>query len=154
RDSTPPAPPPPAAAGARRAPARAAPPPALLPTYLRAMAQPIPPRLVESGPCKDVILTGERVNLYDLPQILHHEGDAGAYLTSAISFAKDPTRENWNCAYNRLMIKGRDTTSIHLTLGKHLWEFQRIAESLGPPRPVGFAIGVHPAIGLGALAIG
>src|SRR5262245_53702375 len=60
----------------------------------------------------------------------------------------------WNCAYNRLMIKGRDTTSIHLTLGKHLWEFQRIAESLGRPLPVGFAIGVHPAIALGALAIG
>jgi len=126
----------------------------MLPTYLRAMDKPIPPRVVKSGPCKDVILTGERVNLYDLPQILHHEGDAGAYLTSAISFAKDPTRENWNCAYNRLMIKGRDTTSIHLTLGKHLWEFQRIAEAQGAPLPVGFAIGVHPAIALGALAIG
>src|SRR5262250_1729080 len=126
----------------------------MLPTYLRAMDKPIPPRLVESGPCKDVILTNEQINLYDLPQILHHEGDAGAYLTSAISFAKDPTRENWNCAYNRLMIKGRDTTSIHLTLGKHLWEFQRIAEAQGAPLPVGFAIGVHPAIALGALAIG
>src|SRR5262249_42933866 len=138
----------------RPALARGAAPADMLPTYLRAMDQPIPPRLVESGPCKDVILTGERVNLYDLPQILHHEGDAGAYLTSAISFAKDPTRENWNCAYNRLMIKGRDTTSIHLTLGKPLWEFQRIAESLGRPLPGGFAIGVHPAIALGALAIG
>ncbi len=126
----------------------------MLTTYLRAMDRPIPPKIVKTGPCKDVILTGERVNLYDLPQILHHEGDAGAYITAAISFAKDPTRENWNCAYNRLMIKGRDTTSIHLTLGKNLWEFQRIAESLAAPLPVGFAIGVHPAIALGALAIG
>ena len=73
---------------------------------------------------------------------------------SAISFAKDPTAETWNCAYNRLMLKGRDTTSIHLTLGKHLWEFHRIAESRGEPLPVAFAIGVHPAIALGALAIG
>src|SRR6267143_1706335 len=52
------------------------------------------------------------------------------------------------------MIKGKDTTSIHLTAGKHLWEFQKIAESLGEPLPVAFAIGVHPAIALGALAIG
>ena len=52
------------------------------------------------------------------------------------------------------MIKGRDTTSIHLTLGKHLWEFHRIAEARGEPLPVAFAIGVHPAIALGALAIG
>ena len=122
--------------------------------YLRAMEKPIPPKVVKTGPVKEVVLTGDRVNLYDLPQIVHHEGDAGPYLTAAISFAKDPTAEVWNCAYNRLMIKGRDTTSIHLTTGKHLWEFHRIAESRGEPLPVAFVIGVHPAIALGALAIG
>ncbi len=126
----------------------------MLKTYLRAMERPIPPRLVKTGPVKDVVLTGGRINLHDLPQIIHHEGDAGPYITAAISFARDPTGETWNCAYNRLMIKGRDTTSIHLTAGKHLWEFQRIAEARGEPLPVAFAIGVHPAIALGALAIG
>jgi UbiD family decarboxylase len=123
-------------------------------TYLRAMEKPIPPVTVKTGPVKDVILTGNKVNLLDLPPILHHEGDAGTYLTAAISFAKDPASETWNCAYNRLMIKDRNTTSIHLTAGKHLWEFQRIAESRREPLPVAFAIGVHPAIALGALAIG
>ncbi|HLF49149.1 MAG TPA: UbiD family decarboxylase, partial [Methylomirabilota bacterium] len=95
-----------------------------------------------------------KVNLLDLPPILHHEGDAGTYLTAAISFAKDPASETWNCAYNRLMIKDRNTTSIHLTAGKHLWEFQKTAEARGESLPVAFAIGVHPAIALGALAIG
>ncbi|HEV8531218.1 MAG TPA: UbiD family decarboxylase [Methylomirabilota bacterium] len=126
----------------------------MLRTYLRAMDRPLPPTVVKTGPCKDTIVTGDRINLYDLPQILHHEGDVGAYITAAISFAKDPSGESWNCAYNRLMIKGRDTTSIHLTAGKHLWEFQKIAESRGEALPVAFAIGVHPAIALGALAIG
>ena len=126
----------------------------MLETYLRAMERPIPPRVVETGPVKEVVLTGGRINLYDLPQIIHHEGDAGPYVTAAISFAKDPAGETWNCAYNRLMIKGRDTTSIHLTAGKHLWEFQRIAESRREALDVAFAIGVHPAIALGALAIG
>ncbi len=122
--------------------------------YLRAMEKPIPPKVVKTGSVKEVVLTGEKINLYDLPQMVHHEGDAGPYLTAAISFAKDPTAEVWNCAYNRLMIKGRDTTSIHLTTGKHLWEFHRIAESRGEPLPVALVIGVHPAIALGALAIG
>src|SRR5437879_11126666 len=36
------------------------------------------------------------VNLLDLPQIIHHEGDGGVFLTSAISFAKDPTADIWN----------------------------------------------------------
>jgi UbiD family decarboxylase len=122
--------------------------------YLRAMEKPIPPKIVTKAPVKEVVLTGDKINLYDLPQIQHHEGDAGAYITAAISFAKDPNNDTWNCAYNRLMIQGRDTTSIHLTLAKHLWEFQRSAESRGEALPVAFAIGVHPAIALGCLAIG
>jgi 2,5-furandicarboxylate decarboxylase 1 len=126
----------------------------MLARYREAMEKPIPPTIVATGPVKEVVLKGADVDLYALPQILHHEGDAGAYLTSAISFAKDPTKAVWNCAYNRLMIQGRDTTSIHLTLGKHLWEYQRLAEARGQALPVAFAIGCHPAIALGSLAIG
>jgi UbiD family decarboxylase len=142
------------ASRARLALAVAAPPEALLATYLKAMDQPIPPRVVATGPVKEVVLKGADVDLRALPQIVHHDGDAGVFITAAISFARDPTKPTWNCAYNRLMLKGRDTTSIHLTLGKHLWEFHRIAESRNEPLPVAFAIGTHPAIALGALAIG
>jgi len=122
--------------------------------YLAAMENPIPPREVNTGPCKDVILTGDAIDMRALPQIVHHGGDGGPYITAAISFARDPETGVYNCAYNRLMITGKDTTSIHLTLGKHLWEFHKMAEAKGEPLPVAFAIGVHPAIALGALAIG
>ena len=122
--------------------------------YLGAMEKTIPPKLVSKAPVKEVILTGDKIDLYKLPQILHHQEDAGPYITAAISFAKDPNGATWNSAYNRLMIQGRDKTSIHLTLAKHLWEFQRAAEAQGRPLPVAFAIGVHPAIALGCLAIG
>ena len=142
------------ASRSRLAAAMGSKPEAMLQTYLAAMDKPIPPKVVATGPVKEVVLRGDRLDLRALPQIVHHEGDAGAYVTAAISFAKDPTRETWNCAYNRLMILDRDRTSIHLTTGKHLWEFQRIAEARGEPLPVAFAIGVHPAIALGALAIG
>jgi UbiD family decarboxylase len=129
-------------------------PDAMLQTYLRAMDKPIAPRVVKTGPVKEVVKRGPEVDLYALPQIVHHQGDAGPYITAAISFAKDPASETWNCAYNRLMIQGRDTTSIHLTLGKHLWEFQQIAEARGELLQLALVIGVHPAIALGALAIG
>ena len=129
-------------------------PDAMLTTYLKAMERPIVPRIVSSAPVQEVVLEGADVVLYALPQIVHHQGDAGPYITSAISFAKDPASDTWNCAYNRLMIQGRDTTSIHLTLGKHLWEFQQIAEQRGEALSLGLVIGVHPAIALGALAIG
>lgn len=122
--------------------------------YLRAMEKPIAPKIASTGPVKEVIVSGDHVDLYTLPQIRHHQEDAGAYITAAISFAKDPVGDTWNCAYNRLMIQSRDTTSIHLTLAKHLWEFQRVAEARGESLPVAFAVGVHPAIALGCLAIG
>ncbi len=142
------------ASRSRLAAAMNAAPTEMLRTYLAAMERPVPPKVVATGPVKEVVLTGDRVNLYDLPQIIHHQGDAGAYITAAISFARDPDGHVWNCAYNRLMIKGRTTTSVHLTLGKHLWEYHRIAEARGEPLPVAFVIGAHPAIALGALAIG
>jgi UbiD family decarboxylase len=142
------------ASRSRLAQAIGAPPEGMLQAYLRAMERPVAPRVVATGPVKEVVERGEAVDLHALPQIVHHEGDAGPYVTAAISFAKDPASETWNCAYNRLMIQGRDTTSIHLTLGKHLWEFQQIAEQRGEALSVALVIGVHPAIALGALAIG
>src|SRR5919198_5277504 len=72
-------------------------PDALLSTYLRAMEAPISPRVVATGPVKDVVVKGADVDLRALPQIVHHEGDAGVFITAAISFAKHPTQDIWNC---------------------------------------------------------
>src|SRR4026209_2254820 len=57
----------------------------MLTTHFRAMGKPVPPRIVSGGPCKDVVLTGDRIDLYALPQMLHHEGGAGAYGRPATS---------------------------------------------------------------------
>ena len=122
--------------------------------FLKAMERPVAPVVVDGGPVKEVVHTGADVDLLALPQIVHHAADAGPYITAAVSFARDPEDGTWNCAYNRLMIMGKDRTSIHITASKHLWEFYRKAEARGEALPVAFAVGVHPAIGLGALAIG
>jgi signal transduction histidine kinase len=100
------------ASRSRLAMAMRAAPQEMLGAYLRAMDKPIPPRVVATGPVKDVILTGERLNLYDLPQIIHHEGDAGPYLTAAISFAKDLAG-----ALALLGIMLAAATSIQIALG-------------------------------------
>src|SRR5215467_10732850 len=81
------------ASRSRLALAMGCPPEDMLRTYLRAMDRPVPPRVVATGPVKEVVRRGADVDLYALPQIVHHEGDAGAYITAAISFAKDPASE-------------------------------------------------------------
>ena len=53
---------------------------AMLPSYLRAMERPLPPKVVETGPVKEVVRRGADVDLMTLPQIVHHDRDAGSQL--------------------------------------------------------------------------
>ena len=123
-------------------------------TYLRRIARPIPPKEIATGPVKEVILKGEQVDLRVLPQIVHHQDDAGPYLTAGITLARDPLSGRLNCSFNRLMFIDKNHTSIHLTLAKHLWECYTNAEKLKQPLKLAVILGAHPAWSLAALNIG
>ena len=122
--------------------------------YLKRIEQRIPPKDVASAPVKEVRLSGDEVDLRALPQIVHHQDDAGPYLTAAVTLARDPLSGRLNCSFNRLMFLDKNHTSIHLTLAKHLWEFYTNAEKMKQPLPVAVILGTHPAWSLGALNIG
>ena len=52
---------------------------------------PIPPRTVDSGPCKENRLFGTDIDLTRLPVPLIHEGDGGRYInTYGIMIAQTP----------------------------------------------------------------
>ncbi|HEX2226656.1 MAG TPA: UbiD family decarboxylase [Candidatus Binatia bacterium] len=122
--------------------------------YLERIQQRIPPKDVASAPVKEVRLSGDEVDLRAFPQIVHHQDDAGPYLTAAVTLARDPLSGRLNCSFNRLMFLDKNHTSIHLTLAKHLWEFYTNAEKMKQPLPVAVILGAHPAWSLGALNIG
>ena len=122
--------------------------------YLKRIESRIPPKEVASGPVKEVVVTGEQVDLRAIPQIVHHQDDAGPYLTAAVTLARDPLSGRLNCSFNRLMFLDKNHTSIHLTLAKHLWEFYTNAEKMNQPLQVAVILGAHPAWSLGALNIG
>ncbi|MBI4481282.1 MAG: UbiD family decarboxylase [Acidobacteria bacterium] len=126
----------------------------LVQRYLQVLHEGVEPHRVDTGPVKQVILRDEQVNLLDLPQIVHHQEDAGPYVTAGIAIARDPDTGLNNASFNRMMIKGRNKGSLHLTTGKHLWEFYRRAESRNQPLEVALVIGVHPAVELGAVHTG
>ncbi|MBI3934901.1 MAG: UbiD family decarboxylase, partial [Acidobacteria bacterium] len=90
--------------------------------YLRRIEHPVAPREVSNGPVKEVVLKGDAVDLRAIPQIVHHQDDAGPYLTAGITLARDPLSGRLNCSFNRLMLLDKNHTSIHLTVAKHLWE--------------------------------
>ena len=109
--------------------------------YLKRIQRPLPPREVGTGPVKEMIFKDDQVDLRGLPQIVHHEGDAGPYLTAAVTMARDPLSGRLNCSFNRLMFLDKNRTSIHLTLAKHLWEFYTNAEKMKQPLQVAVILG-------------
>src|SRR5690606_35767300 len=62
----------------------------LLSTWANIDAQPLAPQLLDHGPVKDVVITGDDVDLGYLPIMRNFLEDGGPYLTNAMFVAKDP----------------------------------------------------------------
>ena len=106
----------------------------------------IPPVVVESGLCKEIVKRGTDVDLFDLPAPMLHDGDGGRYLgTWDLAVSRDP-ETNWvNWGMYRFMVYD----SQHLTgfprptshLGK---VFQDHYVSKNKPMPMALVIGADP----------
>ena len=117
---------------------------------LRREAGKIGPVIVskDAAPVKEIIQTGEQVNLYELPLLKHHEMDGGPYLDMS-SVAKDRNTGVYNCSYHRMEVKDRNHTGFLMTL-QHMWRIFRSYEEAGEECPVATVIGHHPAYQMGA----
>ena len=116
--------------------------------FASAQERPVPPREVESGPVKDVVLTGDRADLGVLPLLTHCEKDAGPYLTSGMTIVRDPISGKLNGGiYRHLQLSPRSLT-CNLAPLSHAAEISRGAESRGVPVEGAIVIGHHPAMGM------
>ena len=61
----------------------------LIPTVARLMERRIPPKLVSSGPVKEVIQTGDQVNLEEIPAHIAGALDAGPFIASGLAVSRD-----------------------------------------------------------------
>ena len=117
---------------------------------LRREAKRIPPIVVErsAAPVKEVMRTGDHVDLYELPLMRHHEMDGGPYVDMS-SVARDRGSGVYNCSYHRMEVKDRSHTGFLMTL-QHMWRIFRGYEEAGEECPVATVIGHHPAYQMGA----
>lgn len=102
------------------------------------------------APCREVVY--ERADLSRLPIPVHHEKDAGSYITAGVLIAKDPESGARNLSIHRLQVQGPDQLGI-LILPRHLMHFYRKTEALGKPLEVAVAIGLDPILLLASQAI-
>jgi phenylphosphate carboxylase alpha subunit len=106
----------------------------------------IPPVIVKSGPCKEVIKRGADIDLFDLPAPMLHDGDGGRYLGTwdmAVSHDPETNWVNWGMyrfmVYDARYLTGFPRPTSHL--GK---VFQDHYVSKNKPMPMALVIGADP----------
>src|SRR5262249_8138731 len=62
----------------------------MVPEFARRYANPLPVREVADGPVKEVVWTGDQVNLEKLPFTVHNELDAGKYVSAGVLLLGGP----------------------------------------------------------------
>jgi len=113
---------------------------------LKRSANLIPPRLVDRGPCQEVVKYGRQVDLNEFPLVTNNPDDGGRYLTAGHVILKDPEL-GYNLAIYRMMCRSRNEVNLRFIPSHHGWAFLKKAEERGRSAlPVAVALGVDPAI--------
>jgi len=113
---------------------------------VEAQLSPVAPKVVKEGPVKEVM---EEPNLTKIPVLTHFEGDAGAYITSAIVSARSPDGRIENVSIHRLQVLDEDHLAIRL-VPRHLHQLWKMAKEEKRDLEVAISLGLHPAISLAA----
>jgi len=110
------------------------------------------PVIVNSGPCKENIISGDRIDLYDFPAPMIHDGDGGRYIgTWHVVVSRDPESgwTNWGMyrfmVHNSRHLLGFPLPHSHLALVLR----QKFLPAK-KPMPVAIAIGTEPLTALAA----
>lgn len=112
---------------------------------LKKMADFIPKR-VKGGPCKEVIIPEEEVNLLELPIMKCWPLDGGPFITLPLVFTKDPETGARNCGMYRMQVFDGKTTGMHWHIHKDGARHYLKAERRGQTLEVAVALGSDPAI--------
>lgn len=118
--------------------------PDLLPHLAQANEQPLPPPMVETAPCQEVVI--EDVNLYDLPVLLHLPEDAGHYIASNVVITEDVEYGRNMCFHRLLRLDERHFAARIIEKRGTYNAMQKVEGDL----PVAICIGVSQAVLLAA----
>jgi 2,5-furandicarboxylate decarboxylase 1 len=108
-----------------------------------AMDHPIDPKRVERAPVKEVILTKNKVDLYQLPVPIFSVMDGGPMITAGVVIAEDP-EYGMNAGMYRMMLKEKNITGIDIVTPNNLRKFAERALEKKEPLPISISIGTHP----------
>jgi len=92
------------------------------------------------------VLTGENVDVRQLPIPIHAVGDGGPFITGGVIVSRDPVSGRGNLSYNRMQVKGPRQFGFNVNQWRHVRQFLETQEAKGEGLPLAVAIGLDPAI--------
>ena len=117
---------------------------------LQALANPVPPVVINHGPVQAVV----HGNDIDLAQILPvptwFEREAGPYISAGVIVAKDPETRRRNVSIARLRLEGGRRLMAGIAKNHHLYDLGEKAKVLGKKLEIAVVIGNHTAVLLGS----
>jgi 4-hydroxy-3-polyprenylbenzoate decarboxylase len=104
------------------------------------------PKTVRSGPCQEVVLHGDEVDLNRFPILKCWPLDGGRYITLPLVISRNPETGVQNYGMYRLQVYDRNTTGMHWQTQKVGAHHYRLNQERGDSRmEVAVALGGDPA---------
>lgn len=97
-------------------------------------------------PCKEVVLTGNDIDLDQFPLIKCWPKDGGQYITLPLVITRDPETRTLNLGIYRMMKIDKNRLCMHWLPQKHGNQHQQKAKKLNQDIPVVVAVGADPAL--------
>ena len=114
-----------------------------------AIAKPIPPKHVKTSPTREVVMTGDEVDLYKIPIPMSSIYDGGPMITAGVVIARDPEL-GINSGIYRFIVKEKNLTGIDIVTPNNMRMYAQRAYEAGRVCAISISIGTHPIEIMGA----
>lgn len=122
----------------------------LLSTYLELRQKNPGYTVVENGPVKDVVKTGDEVDISDLPLLTHTPEEPAPFITAEVLVVRDDEDDRYNAGIYRMMEKGPRKTGIGIGPNQDLYSILKRHEERNEPLEFAAYIGHHPTAVMGS----
>jgi 2,5-furandicarboxylate decarboxylase 1 len=128
----------------------------ILQRFMEREQNPLPTRTIDAreAPVKQKVMTGNAINLADLPVVHHAEKDSGKYITVGVLVVRDPDSGVLNAGMYRHEIQSKDTLGCMFNPAHHAGYIYRRYKELNKRMEAVLFIGHHPAALIGTLCEG
>ena len=116
--------------------------------HRRKKTDPIPPRVVDTGPVLENVMEGGAIDVLAFPAPKWHEDDGGRYIgTECLVITRDPDSDWVNIGTYRVQVHDKNTLVVFIEHGKHGDVIRRKYWERGQHCPMVISVGQSPVLG-------